>query len=170
MDHTDKREEDVRNITNSEEENDNFVIDLLRQQVNDKVTVDIEQPKEESTENIIKNANNKFLLDVLSPEIKKNEEKKRQHKDTLMRSMKTFLIFQFLIVAIMVLYSGYWIIHLQVIEKPFSDSTIKIIFAFIGTYITSVIVELIAILRYIVKNVFDTSIAGMVNNFKDDKK
>ena len=76
MDHTDKREEDVRNITNSEEENDNFVIDLLRQQVNDKVTVDIEQPKEESTENIIKNANNKFLLDVLSPEIKKNEEKK----------------------------------------------------------------------------------------------
>ncbi len=42
-----------------------------------------------------------------------------------MRSMKTFLIFQFLIVAIMVLYSGYWIIHLQVIEKPFSDSTIK---------------------------------------------
>ncbi len=75
MDYTDKREEDVRNITNSEEENDNFVIDLLRQQVNDKVTVDIEQPKEESTENIIKNANNKFLLDVLSPEIKKMKRK-----------------------------------------------------------------------------------------------
>ena len=126
--------------------------------------------KEKSVREIVEESNSKFLMDVLSPEIKANEEKRRKHKDWLMIIMGAFLMFQFAMVALMIAYSGYWVIRLQVNNTPFADSTLQIIFTFIGTYITSIIVELIAILRYIVKNVFDTSIAGMVKDVKKKRK
>lgn len=44
---------------------------------------------------------------------------------------------------------------------------IKEIIKFISLYITSVVVELVAMLKYIVKNVFDTSITGLVEFYKD---
>ena len=95
--------------------------------------------------------------------------KKRENIRTgLWLQWVVFLFLQFAVVMVMVFYSGYWIFKFHVDGNPFSDSTIKIISAFISAYITSVIIELIAILKYIVKNVFDTSIAGMVNNFKDN--
>ena len=124
--------------------------------------------EKERINRLIKNVNNEFLLNVLSPEIKKNEAKKRKHKDWLMIIMGAFLIFQFILVAFAICSLGYFIITAHLAGNPFSASTIKIFFTFIGTYITSLIIELIAILRYIVKNVFDTSVAGMVNNFKED--
>lgn len=149
---------------------DNIALDALRDKVQQEKTVDFkEENTQQKTDIIIKNANNKFLLDVLSPEIQENEKKKRMHKDWLMIAMAAFLIFQFIIVTIIVVGSGYWIIKSHVTNNPFSDSTLQIIFTFIGAYITSVVVELIAILKYIVKNVFDTSIAGMVNNFREEK-
>lgn len=117
---------------------------------------------------LIKNVNNEFLIHVLSPEIQKNEEKKRKHKDWLMIIMGLFLLFQFILVAIIICALGYFVVKAHLSGNPFSDSTIRILFTFIGSYITSLIIELIAILRYIVKNVFDTSVAGMVNNFKDN--
>ena len=136
-------------------------------EINNCDKMDIEERKKRN-DTIIKNANNWFLINVLSPEIQMNEQRKRKHKDWLMWIMGGFIFLQFVMVASMVIYSGYHIIDAQVKGTPFDNSTIKIIFTFIGTYITSVIVELIAILKYIVKNVFDTSVAGMVNNFKDN--
>lgn len=141
---------------------------MLQQKIDDKVSVDIVNRNNQSAETIIENTNNRFLLEVLSPEIRENEKKKRKHKDWLMVAMGCFLFLQFAVVMVMVFYSGYWIFKFHVDGNPFSDSTIKIISAFISAYITSVIIELIVILKYIVKNVFDTSIAGMVNNFKDN--
>ena len=44
---------------------------------------------------------------------------------------------------------------------------VKSLLAFVSAYITSVVVELIAILKYIVKNVFDTSLAELVKIFKE---
>ena len=44
---------------------------------------------------------------------------------------------------------------------------IKLIINFISLYITSVVIELIALLKYIVSNVFDTSITGLVEIYKD---
>lgn len=44
---------------------------------------------------------------------------------------------------------------------------IEIIIKFVGIYITSVVVELIAMLKYIVSNVFDTTITGLVEMYKD---
>ena len=43
-------------------------------------------------------------------------------------------------------------------------------FTFVVTYITSVVVELIYMLKYIVHNVFDTSISDLVKLFKEDNK
>lgn len=160
----------VETKKNTYDTGDNIALDALRDKVQQEKTVDFkEENTQQKTDIIIKNANNKFLLEVLSPEIQENEKKKRIHKDWLMIAMAAFLIFQFIIVAIIVVGSGYWIIKSHVTNNPFSYSTLQIIFTFIGAYITSVVVELIAILKYIVKNVFDTSIAGMVNNFREEK-
>lgn len=157
-------------IRNSEQEEifSNFLKDKFFKNKNTQI-YDLDITGKKSNKDIIKNANNEFLLKVLSPQIIANEEKKRQHKDWLMIIMGAFLIFQFMLVAIMISYCGYWIIHMQIINNPFSDSTIKIMITFICTYVTSIIIELIAILKYIVKNVFDTSISGMVKIFKDKK-
>ncbi len=46
-------------------------------------------------------------------------------------------------------------------------SYIDIIIKFVSVYITSVVVELIAMLHYIVSKVFDTSITGLVEIYKD---
>lgn len=46
---------------------------------------------------IIDNANQYFLVKILSPEIRKNEDKKRKHKDKLIAIVKIFLICQFFI-------------------------------------------------------------------------
>lgn len=164
----------------TKEDNDNAieteeVIDkiagLLREQVKpnqDSRQSDIDSSsKEKETAKIIKNANQKFLIDVLSPEIRNNESKKREHKDTLMRAVSTFLVFQFVIVAIMAIGLLVAFIGAHMLDKPFSNDTMKILLAFIGTYITSVVVELIAILRCIVTNVFDTSITGLVEAFRE---
>lgn len=149
---------------------DDIVVQALKNRMQEDGKVDFQERNiKPSSEAIIKTANNKFLLEVLSPEIKENEIKKRKHKDWLMYGMGAFLLLQFLLVACIIIGSGWWIIKSHVEGNPFADSTIQLIFTFIGAYITSVVVELIAILKYIVKNVFDTSIAGMVNNFKDDK-
>ena len=39
---------------------------------------------------LIENTNNRFLLEVLSPEIRENEKKKRKHKDWLMGFFLSF--------------------------------------------------------------------------------
>lgn len=144
---------------------------LLREQVKpnqDNRQSDLDSSfKEKETAKIIKNANQKFLIDVLSPEIRNNESKKREHKDTLMKAVSMFLVFQFIVVAIMVIGLLVAFIGAHMFAKPFSNDTMKILLAFIGTYITSVVVELIAILRCIVTNVFDTSITGLVEAFRE---
>lgn len=124
--------------------------------------------KKEDTDLIVKNTNNMFLMNVLSPEIKENEIKKREHKDKLMRAVSAFLLFQFIIVGLMIASILGAFIYCHILNNPFPDSTIQMFFTFIGVYITSVVVELIAILRCIVTNVFDTSIAALVKVFKDE--
>ena len=104
---------------------------------------------------------------MLSPEIRNNELKKREHKDTLMKAVSRFLLFQFVIVAVMVTSLLIAFVWAHMLSRPFSDDTMKILLAFVGTYITSVVVELIAILRCIVTNVFDTSITGLVEAFRE---
>ncbi len=115
------------------------------------------------SEEYIKNANNKVLVETLSPQIEKNERVKRIHKSILLSMLVFFLIAQFL---------ALYIFTNMVLEYAIDESSdvemAKQLFTFIGVYITSIIVELIAVLNYIVKNVFDTSIAELVKIFKED--
>lgn len=148
------------------------IADLLRNQVkptqsNQTIDSSSKNSKEKETAEIIKNANQKFLIEVLSPEIRDNESKKRQHKDALMNAVSKFLLFQFIIVAGMVVSLLGAFIWGHMIGKPFANDTMQIFLSFVGIYITSVVVELIAILRCIVTNVFDTSIAGLVEAFRE---
>lgn len=112
-------------------------------------------------DNLIKNVNEKVLIQYLSPQIEKNEKTKRYHKTALLCLLVLFLIAQF----ISVFYFTNKILNYTVSETGNLDY-IRISLKFITGYITSVIVELIAILNYIVKNVFDTSIADLVKTFK----
>lgn len=114
---------------------------------------------------LVKNVNNKVLIEYLSPEISKNEASKRHHKYILISLLTVFLITQF--VAI-------YIISVRVINYATSmDADIDIVnslLTFVSAYITSVVIELVAILSYIVKNVFDTSLAELVKIFREDIK
>lgn len=119
----------------------------------------------QSNDSIIKNVNNKVLIDILSPEISKNEQAKRVHKLALIMLLTVFLIIQF--------FSVYGITN-SVIRYGTGENVeheiLKSLLTFVSAYITSVVVELIAILSYIVKNVFDASIAELVKIFKAQEK
>ena len=123
-----------------------------------------------ANENIIKNANHWFLVNTISPQIRKNEEKKRTHKTFLLVFVIAFLIIQFGFLGYLIYWIFFNIFKNHELGISFSDSTIKLIFAFISGYITSIVIELIAILKYIVKNVFDTSVSGLANTFKENSE
>lgn len=123
----------------------------------------------------VENINGKILLGTLAPEVSKNEEKKRDHKDKLIKYVSIFLGTQFIIIFILIMIVIVSIIVFHALKNDFSSGIINMLFAFFGTYITSVIVELIFILKYIVVNVFDTSISALMevftksNNKKQDE-
>lgn len=126
----------------------------------------------DGSDSYIKTANAKVLLNTLAPQISGNEEKKREHKDKLIKYVSIFLGTQFLIIFILTMLIIISIIVFHAIGKDFSATMLQMIFTFFGTYITSVIVELICILKYIIINVFDTSVSALMEAFKmqnDDK-
>lgn len=123
-------------------------------------------------ESYIKKANADVLLLTLAPQIRKNERMKRQHKDRLIKYLALFLGLQFAFVFIIIIMAIASIIYFHATNNPLSQGMINILFAFFGTYLTSVVVELIYILKYIVEQVFDTSISSLTKVFggKDDKE
>ena len=167
---------------NDSEDNSNSkddVVDQILERVMDnsmpQISVETHGEENKSWDNInyyIQTANAKILLETLAPEVSKNEKKKREHKDTLIKYVSIFLGAQFLVVFILVMLVLISIIVFHALDNDFSQELIQMIFAFFGTYITSVIVELICILKYIVVNVFDTSISALMEAFKlqSDKK
>lgn len=116
---------------------------------------------------IIDNANQYFLIKILSPEIRKNEDKKRKHKDKLISIVKIFLICQFLILMCLLFGVTIMVFIFHGLNNDLGLDYLEIIIKFISIYITSVVAELIAMLYFIVSNVFDTSITGLVEVYKD---
>ena len=78
----------------------------------------------------IKKANASVLLDTLAPEIRKNEEKKREHKDKLIKYVSIFLGAQFLIIFILILIVIISIVVFHAINKDLSQDTVRMLFAF----------------------------------------
>lgn len=147
---------------------ENAVADIptVNKESNSNRAINDEQEKEkESWEDInyyVETANAKILLETLAPEVSKNEEKKREHKDKLIKYVSIFLGLQFAVIFILIMIVLISIIVFHALGNDFSFDMVKMLFAFFGTYITSVIVELVYILKYIVVNVFDTSISALM--------
>ena len=110
---------------------------------------------------------NKLYENVLAPELMKNEDLKRSQKKDLMDKIFSILKGQFIATYICV----FGIIVMIACSKMLglSDISIKQIIGFMEFYITSIVAELIAILFFIVKNVFDKSIVDLFKNFDSDK-
>lgn len=114
---------------------------------------------------IISDSNNYFLLKVLSPQIQENEQKKRIHKEVMLNAIVLFLKVQFILLFVLVFGTLLAVFIFHGLHNDLTDETFKIIIGFLGVYISSIIVELIYIVKYIVVNVFDTSIDGLVKLF-----
>lgn len=138
----------------------------------DKPEITLQTPNSDAE--LIMDMNESFAMKqrlyelVLAPQIIKNEELKREHKTDLMHSIFKILKWQFIAtyifatgIIIMLFFSSYLNISEQL--------TLEVI-AFVKFYITSIIVELISILYFIVKNVFDTSIVDLFRNFDKNIK
>ena len=95
-----------------------------------------------------------------------NEKLKRQQKKDLMNKIFSLLKIQFIFT-----YSLMTLSIIAIIFSHFlliSDGTIALLIDLFKFYVTAIIGELIAILFFIVKNVFDKSIVDLISNF--DKK
>lgn len=116
-----------------------------------------------TSDDIINGVNDKVLLDVLSPEVKKNEKTKRFQKWCLIICLTGFLIFQF-----------YAVFHFTdkiisySVNRGATNKIVDYLLKFDVAYISSVVIELIAIVKYIVENVFDTSITELIKIFKSN--
>ncbi len=91
----------------------------------------------------------------------------RKAKDKLILIIKYFLLFQFLIISLLLIGIVTMIFVFHGLGNDLDISYIDIIIKFVSVYITSVVAELIAMLHYIVSKVFDTSITGLVEIYKD---
>lgn len=133
---------------------------------------DLDPPPEEVK--IVTDINDAFASkqrlyeNVLAPQLEQNEELKRKQKQELTKKVFTILKWQFIatyvfvLVIIIIIAASNWL--------KLSDAIIGRIIDFIQFYITSIIAELIAILFFIVKNVFDKSIVDLFSNFDSKGK
>lgn len=135
------------------------------------IQMDSSSSKEKSSSsNIIQNANNKVLIDVLSPQVVENEKTKRIHKYILLAIVGAFIVIQFLLTFYLISSTYNFIFEAYKENGTINTHLINLLFAFLTGYITSVVVELIYMLKFMVQNVFDTSISDLVKIFKEDGK
>lgn len=123
-----------------------------------------------SGSNIIQNANNKVLIDVLSPQVEENEKTKRIHKYILLAIVGVFIVIQFVLTFYLISITYNFIFDTYRVKGAIDTHLINLLFTFLTGYITSVVVELIYMLKFMVQNVFDTSISDLVKLFKEDGK
>ncbi len=123
-----------------------------------------------SSSNIIQNANNKVLIDVLSPQVEENERTKRIHKYILLAIVGVFIVIQFFLTHYLITITYNFIFETYKSKGTIDTHLINLLFTFLTGYITSVVIELIYMLKFMVQNVFDTSISDLVKLFKEDGK
>ena len=145
------------------------VINSLEITVPEKQKVEIEKDEKSDPNsidviemNVLFEMKSYIYQKVLGPELQENESLKREQKKALMNNI--FKKFTYVFVTVLlaaVLFSAFLKIE---------ASTISTIIKFIQFYITSIVVELISILFFIVKSVFDKSIVELFRNFDREKK
>lgn len=124
-----------------------------------------EQEKENPDE--LKNVNSRVLLKYIAPQIEENEKKKREHKTYLIKSLLRFLNFQGFALFVFIASIMFGVLYGHINRHDFSPEYLDIIFKFFLSYITSLVAEVLIILKIIVKNVFDSSISDLMKFYKD---
>lgn len=145
----------------------------LGQQTNKAVVIEMPVPnnaKKKSNSELIQSANNKVLIDVLSPQVEENEKAKRVHKYILIGILGAFIVTQFFMTFFIMNKTFGFIFGYYNKNNKIDQHLVNLLFTFLTGYITSVVVELIYMLKFIVQNVFDTSISDLVKLFKEETK
>ena len=151
------------------------VINSLEITVPEKQKVEIEKDEKSDPNsidviemNVLFEMKSYIYQKVLGPELQENESLKREQKKALMNNIFKILKWQFIFTYVFVT-----VLLAAVLFSAFlkiEASTISTIIKFIQFYITSIVVELISILFFIVKSVFDKSIVELFSNFDREKK
>lgn len=151
------------------------VINSLEITVPEKQKVEIEKDEKSDPNsidviemNVLFEMKSYIYQKVLGPELQENESLKREQKKALMNNIFKILKWQFIFTYVFVT-----VLLAAVLFSAFlkiEASTISTIIKFIQFYITSIVVELISILFFIVKSVFDRSIVELFRNFDREKK
>lgn len=151
------------------------VINSLEITVPEKQKVEIEKDEKSDPNsidviemNVLFEMKSYIYQKVLGPELQENESLKREQKKALMNNIFKIVKWQFIFTYVFVT-----VLLAAVLFSAFlkiEASTISTIIKFIQFYITSIVVELISILFFIVKSVFDKSIVELFRNFDREKK
>lgn len=118
--------------------------------------------KKKTVKDNIDDGNRMILMGVLAPELSKNEELKREQKKNLLGKLFLFIAFEMLGVFVLSI-----IVIIAIITKvELTESLVVEMFGLLKFFITAIIGEFIAMLFFIVKNVFDTSVPDLFKMFK----
>lgn len=138
------------------------------------VTVSLDEFFNEDINQDINNMNSYFLMQkeiyekTLSPILIENENSKRHHKDIVLNNLFKLLKGQFIATYIFTFVMVLMIAISDILS--ISDTIIESMFSFMKFYISSILAELLAILFFIVKQVFDKSVFELFKNFDKDPK
>lgn len=164
-------EEDITQLLNQQ-----FVKYVEKKPVDSK---DKPQPKESDIHSKLADitkkdheALNDLLVATLAPQLKENEIQKRKLKERISK----YILWAIIIQSILVFFPVISVVFCICFDFPFlkviSIDDQQIVFNFLEYFITAVLAEFIAMLFFIVKQVFDKSIVGLtqglLNNSKTD--
>ena len=157
-------------VTNAQQENAQNSINKIKNDLTNigSNNIDLSPAQTVDANQIIAN-NNTTIAETIPHEITKNEEKKREHKDLLLKIVMWFLGVQFGLFFLLLTGVIVCLIIGHMIDKPFPTEMTTMIFDMLKIYLASIIVELISMLYFIVKNVFDTTIPDLAKQLTNNK-
>lgn len=158
-------------VTNAQQENAQNSINKIKNDLTNIGSnhIDLSPAQTVDANQIIANNNTTTIAETIPHEITKNEEKKREHKDLLLKIVMWFLGVQFGLFFLLLTGVIVCLIIGHMIDKPFPTEMTTMIFDMLKIYLASIIVELISMLYFIVKNVFDTTIPDLAKQLTNNK-
>lgn len=158
-------------VTNAQQENAQNSINKIKNDLTNigSNNIDLSPAQTVDANQIIANNNTTTIVETIPHEITKNEEKKREHKDLLLKIVMWFLGVQFGLFFLLLTGVIVCLIIGHMIDKPFPTEMTTMIFDMLKIYLASIIVELISMLYFIVKNVFDTTIPDLAKQLTNNK-
>ena len=158
-------------VTNAQQENAQNSINKIKNDLTNigSYNIDLSPAQTVDANQIIANNNTTTIAETIPHEITKNEEKKREHKDLLLKIVMWFLGVQFGLFFLLLTGVIVCLIIGHMIDKPFPTEMTTMIFDMLKIYLASIIVELISMLYFIVKNVFDTTIPDLAKQLTNNK-